>query len=127
MTKTKIVPSMTLKEIFYNYHPNYTFPSLWEYFYQSDIDNEVYFLDRFEQCISRMYINHTAIDRGRKNKVSKLQYIHWLTNDAVKKDFSSMNDKAAMMRKMYKKLKDDYDIDSNELAIDMFDKGWRVV
>ncbi|QHJ78934.1 MAG: hypothetical protein [Caudoviricetes sp.] len=106
-----------------------------EYAYQSAVDSEIYYFDRFDEISYRTY-RHTNIlaeDRGPMNRVFKntvdnhikaTRFIDKMKEaggpNAIKKD-----ERERMIKRIENGLRKDFDIDSREFAELMFDNGWR--
>lgn len=106
-----------------------------EWAYQSLLDSEVYFTDRYTGTVSRTRRNPLpyADKRGVRNKISVRDYQNFLDGQAFKTRVLSAGGITAMkeqerqrsIQRIENGLRKDFDIDSPALAIEMFNKGWR--
>lgn len=131
---------MTLEEILVRYGIDW--PNGADYCYQSSIDSEIYFKNDYGMIIKRTKRNPvaTAGSRGEHNRLYRRRFINYRDgvlgkgvlenpdNSAMFKNLVNglkSDPRQKLIKRIEKGLKDDFDIDSRELAVVMFEKGWR--
>lgn len=104
--------------------------------YQSAIDNEIYFLNKNAiSVVSRTKRTEIPIasKRGRNSIITYKTYTDYINLLAFSEKILESGG-ITVMKEQYRQrsiqriengLRKDFDIDSHELAVEMFNKGWR--
>lgn len=133
---------MTLQEILVR--TGIEWPKGADYCYQSVIDSEIYFKNDYGQIVKRVRKNPIAEDkyRGDHNRLYRRRFMNYqdelLTTkpDSIPDFFKRMiesggptkmkiDQRERMIQRIENGLRKDFDIDSRELAVVMFERGWR--
>lgn len=112
-------------------------PANAEYAYQSVVDTEVYFFNNRHDMIHRTRNRRTqflepADKRGPKHTVNKLAYDQYIAAKFFEPVLKAggptaykNQERDKMIKRIENGLRKDFNIDSPELAEEMFNKGWR--
>lgn len=115
---------MKLVEILYNNIKHWPHDAVLAY--QSAIDSEIYFLGCYNvhESVKKIVVDEFADIRGMRGKVRKEEFVVY---KRIKDDIKNHNSKDEnwLINRIALGLKEDFDIDSPELARKMYDSGWR--